>query len=237
MNDFLCNDKPLPNRATEYLIRWIQESGLKAGDQLPTEKELAERMNVGRSTVREAITILKSRNIVEVRRGCGTYLADETGLIEDPLGLQFVEDKIQLALDLGSVRMIIEPAVAELAAQNATEDDIVQLAYWNDQIEADIARGVSHQQSDIEFHQAIAVATKNVVIDRLMPVIREGIKNFLISSNHSQSGETRLYHREVEKYIAEHNGPEARAAMVRLLKVNEAKLRQIAQERKQKTEE
>lgn len=89
----LYNGKPLAEQVADYILKLIVDSGLEAGAKLPNEFELAERTGVGRGTIREAVKILVSRNILEIRRGAGTYVSDRQGIVEDPLGLAFIKDK------------------------------------------------------------------------------------------------------------------------------------------------
>ena len=77
--------------ATEQIIGLIQEKNLQPGDRLPNEQELATLLEVGRSTLREAIRRLVTRNILVVRQGSGTYVSDQMGVPEDPLGLTFIK--------------------------------------------------------------------------------------------------------------------------------------------------
>ncbi len=235
MNGFIHNSNPLPNQVADYLIRWIRESNLNPGDRMPTELELTEQLNLGRSTVREAIAILKNRNVVEVRRGCGTFLSQTPGNISDPLGLDFVQDRVKLAKDWSALRRVIEPAIAEMAAQNATQEDIEKIKYWNDRINQDIAEEKPHLESDQQFHRALASATKNVVMDRLVPVIVEGIQEFMTTINNSASLATinrsstlatRHLHNEIVRAVSEHDGEAAKKAMEALLGVNEERLRE-----------
>ena len=94
------NKKLLPRQAAEQIIKLIRENQLQAGEKLPNEFDMAQQLSVGRGTIREAVKILESRNIVEIRRGRGTFVCEHPGLMEDPLGLALVEDKERLALDL-----------------------------------------------------------------------------------------------------------------------------------------
>ncbi len=87
------NKKLLPQQATEQIIKLIRENQLQAGDKLPNEFDMAGQLSVGRGTIREAVKILESRNIVEIRRGRGTFVCEHPGMMEDPLGLALVEDK------------------------------------------------------------------------------------------------------------------------------------------------
>ena len=120
-------EKTLPERAADKIIDMIVENALKPGDRLPTELELLQYLNVGRSTVREAIKLLVSQNIIEVRRGSGTFVREQTGVMDDPLGFRFVQDKLKLGLDLCEIRIMIEPDMAALAAERATREDLEQL--------------------------------------------------------------------------------------------------------------
>ena len=85
--------KSLPKKIAEDIIAFILEENLQPGDKLPNETVLCERLNVGRSSLREAMRALASRNIVTIRQGSGTYVASSTGVINDPLGLNFIKNK------------------------------------------------------------------------------------------------------------------------------------------------
>ena len=103
------SSRPLAEQVAQKIKDYILEEKLKAGDKLPTETALAKEMGVARSTVREAIKRLESQNILTVRHGAGSFVTDQPGLADDPLGLDFIEDKERLAFDLLEVRNIIEP--------------------------------------------------------------------------------------------------------------------------------
>ncbi|WP_334294249.1 FadR/GntR family transcriptional regulator [Lachnospira eligens] len=66
---------------------------LQPGDKLPNEAHLAKELNIGRSSLREAMKLLASRNIVTIRQGSGTYVASSPGVVDDPLGFTFIPDK------------------------------------------------------------------------------------------------------------------------------------------------
>lgn len=102
----------------------ILEENLQPGDRLPNETILSERLNAGRSSVREAMKLLASRNIVTIRQGSGTYIASSPGMVEDPLGFTFIGNKQKLIHDLLEVRFLLEPSIAAMAAANAEEKDI-----------------------------------------------------------------------------------------------------------------
>lgn len=97
---------PLVDRTAESIVNYIKENRLEAGDKLPNEHDLALNLGVGRSTLREAVRSLVSRNILEVRQGSGTYVSQNIGIGEDPLGFSFVEDSLKLTEDLFALRYI-----------------------------------------------------------------------------------------------------------------------------------
>ena len=113
--------------ATEQIIGLIQEKNLQPGDRLPNEQELATLLEVGRSTLREAIRRLVTRNILVVRQGSGTYVSDQMGVPEDPLGLTFIKKGSALAKDLVDLRLMLEPEMAAIAAERITEDQKKEL--------------------------------------------------------------------------------------------------------------
>ena len=123
----MYSGKLLTDRVADEIVRTIIGQQLKAGDKLPNEFELASTLGVGRSTIREAIKTLVSRNIVEIRRGAGTFVSYRNGVSEDPLGLEFIKDRAQVAADLLELRFMLEPRLASLAAGNATDKEIQQM--------------------------------------------------------------------------------------------------------------
>lgn len=107
--------KTLAEQVADGIMNLIQETPYKAGDKLPTEKELCERTGAGRNTVREALKILASRNVLEIRQGAGTFVSEKQGIPDDPLGFSMVNDHVKLTKDLLQVRIMLEPQIAALA--------------------------------------------------------------------------------------------------------------------------
>ena len=97
----------LTDTAVDDIIQLILDRNMKQGDRLPNEYDLARQLGIGRSTLREAIRRLVSRNILQVRQGAGTFVSDKRGVPEDPLGLTFMGHDPDLALDLLDIRMML----------------------------------------------------------------------------------------------------------------------------------
>ena len=115
----------LAEQVQEEIYQYILKTPIEVGAKLPNEFELGKMFGVGRSTVREAVKLLSSRGIVEVRQGSGTYVVRTTPLDLDPLGLTALEDKMSLALDLAEVRLVLEPGIAEMAALKASKEQLI----------------------------------------------------------------------------------------------------------------
>ena len=120
-------ESTLPERTAQQISRLIVERRLTSEDRLPSEFELAELLHVGRGTIREGVKLLVARNVLEIRRGKGTYIASNPGEIPDPLGFAYCPDPFQLALDLAEVRGQLEPWIARMAAEHAAKEDLNRL--------------------------------------------------------------------------------------------------------------
>ena len=168
--------------------------------------------------------LLASRNIVTIRQGSGTYISQTPGMVDDPLGFSFIADKQKLAQDSLEVRFLLEPAIASLAAQNASEEDIALLRRLCQEVEDLVRLGQDHTQKDIEFHTAIALSSKNVVVPRLIPVINSAIPLLIELTGNTLKQETIDTHRALTDAIAAHNAAAAHDAMYLHLVYNRARM-------------
>lgn len=167
MEETMSAKKVLTNSVADQIIQIILDRRLKAGDRIPTEVELMGMMNVGRNTVREAIKSLTSRNILVVKQGAGTFVADDQGIPEDPLGLTFIGDDSQLALELSDVRLLIEPAIAEAAATHASDEEVAHMIDICAEIKHLAEEGASYIEKDLELHQYISDCCGNSILRNL----------------------------------------------------------------------
>lgn len=216
--------KSLVESTAEQLIRLIVDNGYTVGRKLPNEYELSQQLGVGRNTVREAVRALVSRNIVEIRRGAGTFVSQKMGIADDPLGFTFIQDKHKAFLDLIEVRFMLEPAIASLAAQNATDAEIVILGHLCDEVEKLLLAGGNPVNKDIEFHTQIAKCSKNTVVPRLIPVINAAIIAFTSINENKIIAATIEHHREIFTAIKAHRPHDAQDAMLLHLAYNRNKL-------------
>ena len=221
----LDDSRPIWMQLEEQLTRRILSGWYKAGEKLPNEFEMAEQLNVGRGTIREAVKILVSRNVVEIKRGRGTFVSETPGLMDDPLGFAFMEDKKSLALDICEVRMMIEPEIAALAALRATREQVEKIEEYAKEVEELFNQGKPYLEKDILFHAEIARATGNQVTTNLMPVIQSGISLFIDVTDYSIANKTIVTHREVLEAIKRHDPEGASEAMKRHLENNRIQIK------------
>ncbi|TJZ90658.1 FCD domain-containing protein [Paracoccus gahaiensis] len=133
----------------------IRAKGLRPGDRLLTERQIAQRLDVGRSLVRDAIVMLEVEGLVQVRQGSGIYL------IKSPVTTALKVDDDIGPFELLEARMVLESAVAGLAAATVTKADIAALRRTLEQERRSIEEGDGDYSADRNFHLLIAEATQN----------------------------------------------------------------------------
>jgi DNA-binding FadR family transcriptional regulator len=220
-------DKPLAARVADNIIKYIIDNEVSIGSKIPNEFDLAQRLGVGRSTIREAIKLLVSRNILEIKRGSGTFVSDKHGIADDPLGLTFVKDSKQLAIDLVDVRLMLEPEIAALAAKNATPEDLDELILQCNKVEEMIRSGQDHTEEDIKFHGCIAKCSKNQVVQNLVPIINSSVAVFVNITHRRLLDETIETHKEVTEAICSGDAETAKHAMTMHLIYNRRLIKKI----------
>lgn len=198
-------NQTLSEQAADNLLLYIQKKGLSAGDKLPTETELVQLLDVGRNTVREALRLLVSRNIIVIKQGSGSFVSDKSGVSDDPFGFSMVNDRRKLTDDLLQLRSILEPKIAALAAKNATEDDISNLQKTLEKLENSMKTGTQYASADSKFHDAIALCTHNMVMIHLQPVIDQGIEVFSNEVEQQEFEQTLTSHRAIFEAIKNHD--------------------------------
>ncbi len=151
----------------------LEKGRLKSGDQLPGERELSEVFQVSRSSVREALRTLETQGFLESRQGDGTYIASKPveSLVSSLASVIFSEKDSQM--ELFEMRRLIEPQLAYLAAERATQEEIAMMEQALVLQEEAVARGETGTDVDKSFHYIMAKATKNKVLLRLTDSMRD----------------------------------------------------------------
>jgi GntR family transcriptional regulator, transcriptional repressor for pyruvate dehydrogenase complex len=155
---------------TKQLQRLIKDGELKPGDQLPPERELAERMNVSRPSIREALRTLEMMGYLESRVGVygGTFIKQLTiDTIISPFSTLLLQNENYI-IELLEVRLVLEIEVSRLAALRRTEDDLVRMSEAVAAMEQQIQAGESGFSGDNDFHHALAKAAHNNVLEQFV---------------------------------------------------------------------
>ena len=218
--DKITRNKPLAQIAADHIVDYIMQGKVKKGERLPSEGELMEMLGVGRGTIREAIKILVSSHVVEIRRGVGTFVCENMGVSEDPLGFQYIQDKHKIVLDTLELRMLIEPSLAAKAAKHATTKQIEEIRQLCDQVEAKINNQEDYLIEDRLFHTKIAESSDNLVIANLLPIIHGSIELLMETTKKALTKETIITHRKIYEAIKAHDEKAAYEAMGEHLRLN-----------------
>lgn len=154
------------------LLHFIRERRFEPGERLPSERELAERFDVSRNTIREILATLEWFRFVERRPSSGVYLRAE---VSDPsletlvllsgLGLELNEQEVLQSME---TRYIIEVQAIRLACRRRTDADLARLDANLESTAADVRSGSNIADRDREFHLALAAATQNSVLVRVV---------------------------------------------------------------------
>jgi GntR family transcriptional repressor for pyruvate dehydrogenase complex len=151
----------------------IRQGRLKAGDQLPSERELAETFKVSRTSVREALRTLETKGLIISRTGMGNFITElPIESLVAPLAKLLIEEKAALA-DIFELRKLIEPHIAALAAERATNRDIERLKGILEKQSRAVSRGETGVGADAELHFAIGQATQNHALEKLVSGLME----------------------------------------------------------------
>jgi GntR family transcriptional repressor for pyruvate dehydrogenase complex len=155
-----------PANTLSLLKSFIQEGSYAPGMVLPTERALAEKLGVGRPAIRESIKALTILDVLESRRGDGTYLKSLDGLRRGWPATVDLRSRDFSVLDLLEVRKMVEPKAAKLAAARATEPQLrrIEDEYIRSQEAKDWRHAAEH---DLLLHTAIIEAAGNPVLTEL----------------------------------------------------------------------
>ena len=199
------------------LHQLIDDGKLKAGDRLPSERELAETFRVSRSSVREAIKTLENEGMVITRPGSGSFITAVNVEAIIPQLASLLSRGKDVLVDLFEMRCLVEPSIAALAAERATPADILRLKQICGEQEQQISRDTSAVDSDAAFHLTIGQATHNAALQRLVASIVEILKPIREKSLQTpgRAHKSLASHREILVAIERHDPELARQAMQR----------------------
>jgi GntR family transcriptional regulator, transcriptional repressor for pyruvate dehydrogenase complex len=155
----------------EELIRTTE---LRPGDRLMTERELASRLGVSRTSIRQALTALRVRGVIEVRHGDGIYLVREATDLVDSLAQGLIDSHAHLPA-INEVREAVEPRAARLAARRRTDSDMATMRAALDHMREEIEAGRTGMEGDASFHIGLIAAAHNEVLTTLYEHLMPGL--------------------------------------------------------------
>lgn len=199
----------------------VKKGELKSGDKLPSERDLCEKLEVSRASVREALRALQMLGLIESKHGEGNFINEnfENSLLE-PLSIVFLllGSKSE---DVFELRKVIEPETAALAAKNITDEQLIELKEimeeLNNNSDAEICASL-----DKKFHYKIAQASGNNLISTIMFSISSLIEEYIENSKIHTLNKTvvRSQHEEIWRTLETHNGLAAATAVKKHLELN-----------------
>jgi GntR family transcriptional repressor for pyruvate dehydrogenase complex len=204
----------------EVIVRlreMIQSGELRPGNRLPPERDLAKLLGVSRPTLRAGIRALSGIGILRSRQGAGTFVVQTDGppaLDSGPLRLMASLHGFTTA-EMFEARRALEMAVAGLAAERATSDQIATMADEMTGMYASLDDPAQYLVHDLGFHQSIAIASGNRILATLMNMMATILFDVRSKTVHRTQDlkESAAMHREIYRAIRERNPEKARDAM------------------------
>ncbi len=170
----------LSQRTAEILKKMIIEEHIyNYGEKLPNENELSQKLGISRTTLREAIRTLISNGVLVVKRGKGTYVAEQIDQYAQGIEVNdFLKKKVTLR-DLYETRLIFEPEAAALACKRATDEEIAEILHLGEICQNEIKKDPSGKrriESESAFHGAILKASHNEFLGQFLPILTNTIQ-------------------------------------------------------------
>src|ERR1700691_4144280 len=170
------------SRLFELIVQQVEDSitkgQLKPGDQLPPERDLAQRFGVSRTAVREAVKTLREKGLVDASSGRGTFVTNGTSqAIRQSLDLMIRINKQEGSANLAELRLVLEPEIAGLAAQRIEEQLLSTMREAVAAMDRNLHDPDSYVEADLDFHLPLAEAAGNPLIlsllDSIVGLLRE----------------------------------------------------------------
>lgn len=209
----------LSEQVVVELERMIAEEYSDAGERLPREIDLAERFQVSRIVIREAMKILEGRGLVDVRAGSGTYtVAPSLEKVKDSLLRLFQDRPIPTIHEMEQImelREVLEETVATLAAVRATPEDLREMEAALTEMENGDAADPRTAEADLRFHRTVARAAHNPYFEMVIePLTAVFIQQIMLTNSYKIGADM---HRAIANEIRKGNPVGARQAVRRLM--------------------
>lgn len=202
----------LYEQIAQQLYEHIREAGLRPGDRLPPERELASRLRVSRASLAQALVALEVLGIISVRHGDGAVVVEHSSDRQVVTALRAHRDRLPEVLE---ARIALEVKLASLAAVRRTEADLRSIDQTLLAMAADIEAGGRGVEGDELFHAAVTAAGHSALLARLMHEISELIRESRLESlaQPGRPAASLAGHQRVAAAIRDQDGARAAAAM------------------------
>ena len=208
------------SRLFEQIVQQVEESilngQLKPGDQLPAERDLAQRFGVSRTAVREAVKTLREKGLVEAYSGRGTFVTNSTSqAIRQSLDLMIRINRQDGAAHLAELRQVLEPEIAALAAPRIEEQLLSTMREAVATMDRKLRDPDAYVEADLDFHLALAEAVGNPLIlsllDSIVGLLREQRSRIFKVKGGPERGQ--FHHKRILAAIEKRDAAKAREAM------------------------
>lgn len=163
----------------------LVEKKYEPNEKLPNERALAEQMGVSRPCLREAIKFLVACGVLTIRRGVGTFVSEKPEIVPDPFGFNQIVNQKKLLSDWYNVRMILEGEAMKMVVDNASDEEIETIRQLAEEVKKLIEEdNNAFIEFDQKFHKALAGATHNDVMKKILPSLHEWMYFGIISNNY-----------------------------------------------------
>lgn len=218
-------DKPVyrtvkTSRLYEQIVQQVEDSilkgQLKPGDQLPAERDLAQRFGVSRTAVREAVKILSEKGLVEAYSGRGTFVTNGSSqAIRQSLDLMIRINRQEGSANLAELRLVLEPGIAGLAAVRIEEPLMSTMREAVAVMERNLHDPDAYVEADLDFHLALAEAAGNPLIlsllDAIVVLLREERARIFNVDGGPERGQ--FHHKRILAAVEQHDAERSREAM------------------------
>jgi GntR family transcriptional repressor for pyruvate dehydrogenase complex len=185
------------------------------GERIPAERELCQKLGVGRASLREALKALEIMGMIETRLGDGTYVCKRSDFFSRPLLWAIASSSEADARELIEARMLIEVELAGLAAEHATAENLKELVGHLDRMEKTRKSFGEFVQADVNFHLAIGRAAANSILMNALHLIRNLLQQWILSAVAIKGVPEKAYaqHKRILLAIKNKDGAVARKEM------------------------
>ncbi|MGA2003328.1 MAG: FadR/GntR family transcriptional regulator [Terriglobales bacterium] len=208
------------SRLFEQIVQQVEDSitsgQLKPGDQLPAERDLAQRFGVSRTAVREAVKTLREKGLVEAYSGRGTFVTNGTSqAVRQSFDLMIRINQQEGSTHVAELRQVLEPEIAALAAPRIEAQLLATMREAVAIMDRNLHDPEAYVEADLDFHLALAEAVGNPLIlsllDSIVGLLREQRSRIFNVDGGPERGQ--FHHKRILAAIEKRDPEKAREAM------------------------